>query len=74
MPEAPQAVAIPDPPAPPAPPPPSPTISNLDAQQKADDERRQAGRRKGTRQTLIAGESSGALAPAASSGKQTLLG
>lgn len=71
-----QAIQIPEAPPPPPPPPPippAPTVSNLDAQQAAADQKGQAARRKGQRSTLIAGETGGALAPA-SGQRKTLLG
>lgn len=73
MPETPQ-IQLPPPPPPPAPPPPSPTVSNLDASQASTDQKQQAARRKGVRSTLIAGESTGALAKSSGPQKKTLLG
>lgn len=63
-------LTIPKTPAPVKTPPP-PTVSNLDSQQAAQDQKTQAARRKGIRSTLIAGESP--MSPATGQAK-TLLG
>lgn len=70
MPQAPNMTVTP-PPAP-EPIPPSPTTSKSEVQQAQEDERQQAGRRKGIRQTLLSGETGGYQA--ATSEKKTLLG
>jgi hypothetical protein len=73
MPEMPQ-VQMPAAPPPPPPTPPPPTTSNIDASQAANDQKQQAARRKGVRSTLIAGESTGAMASADGGARKTLLG
>jgi hypothetical protein len=83
IPSAPPPAKMPEPPAqvpvtvpdPPAPIPPAPTTSKLEVEQAAEDQRRQAARRKGMRQTLIAGETGGyGATDTSASGKKTLLG
>lgn len=54
----------------PEPIPPAPTTSKSEVQQAQEDERAQAGRRKGIRQTLLSGETGGYNPE----GKKTLLG
>lgn len=84
LPPAPKPVKMPEPPAqvpvtmpePPAPIPPPPTTSKLEVEQASEDQKRQAARRKGMRQTLIAGDTGGYGADpgTSASGKKTLLG
>lgn len=66
-------VAVPKPPPPPAPIPPAPTESKQEVQEAEEDERRQAARRRGMRQTLLAGETGGYSA-SGGEGKKSLLG
>ena len=71
----PTPISIPEPPAPappPPPPPPAATESKLEVQEKMDQQRKDAKRRKGMAASLIAGETGGANNSATGSG--SLLG
>ena len=57
-------------PPPPAPPPPPPSMSALEVQEAGEQKRRDAGKRKGIRTTLLAGEGPTSSA----TGKNSLLG
>jgi hypothetical protein len=65
---------MPEPAPPPAPIPPAPTTSNQEVQAAALDQRKQASKRKGSRQTLIAGETGGYLGTNNDPMKKSLLG
>jgi len=67
-----EPVKIPEPAPPPDPAPPAPTQSSLEVQDVQADTKRQAARRKGQQQTLIAGETGGYNNPA--TGGKSLLG
>lgn len=75
--QQPAPIQLPPPPAPappPAPIPPAPTASKMEVQQASDDQRKQAAKRKGSKQTLIAGETGGYLGSSIDPSKKTLLG
>ena len=69
-----QLPPMPEPVPPPAPIPPAPTASKMEVQQASDDQRKQAAKRKGSRQTLIAGETGGYLGSSTDPSKKSLLG
>ena len=73
----PAPMALPPMPAPIPPPepiPPAPTATNQEVQTAAMDQRKQASKRKGGRQSLIAGETGGYLGSSSDPMKKTLLG
>ena len=74
MPEAPTIQPVQPIPAP-DPIPPAPTTTKLEVQQAEDDQKQQAAKRKGVRQTIIAGETGGYGGTSnLNAGKKTVLG